>query len=576
VRNKSTFFTSCLIVFALCLPALVFAQQGGTATKPATDTTDPQRSALSRAPRERKAAEPSVQDVQQDVEAALKVIQENYVGGKTLDYNAAFKSSITGMLRTLDPHSNYFDPKELEEFMAEQRSEYFGIGASLGELHQGGEVNTYIRATFQNAPAARAGLRYGDRILEVDGQSMRGKPYDDVREHLLGTRGTPVKVTVEHAVTGSTETVTIIRDAVPQPSVPEAYMIRPGVGYVALTGGFNQTTADEMRVALGDLHSQGMNMLVLDMRGNRGGLVIQAVRVANTFLQRGQLIVTQKGRIRASSDTYVAVNDTPDTVPLVVLVNRGSASATEIVAGALQDHDRALIVGEMSFGKGLVQNPFQLPYNSALMLTIAKYYTPSGRLIQRDYSNTDFYDYYTRGGSYRLDKKNEPVAPTGPESRTDTGRVVYGGGGIKPDEMVEPRLISPAQQRFIDPVFGFTLELARGHVQGFDAYRTDKAIEFDHVLKATDYPINDALFKAFKDYAMNPKSNFKLTSAQLDKERAFIERQLRYEFATAAYGTMTALQVFNNDDPQITRGIEVLPRARDLALNARRARNPSE
>jgi carboxyl-terminal processing protease len=389
----------------------------------------------------------------------------------------------------------------------------------------------------------------------------------------LGPRGTKVSVTVEHP-DGKLETVQITRDAVPQPSIPEAYMIRPGVGYVAMTGGFNLTTADEFSEALENLQSQGMKMLVLDLRSNRGGLLIQAVRVANTFLKRGQLIVTQKGRIDGSSEVYRAINEAPDTTPLVVLVDRYTASAAEIVAGALQDHDRALIVGETSFGKGLVQLPFQVGYGSALLLTIAKYYTPSGRLIQRDYTNAGFYDYYTRGGSLSANTQAAPPRPVGPESRTDTGRTVYGGGGITPDEMVTPRVPTAAQQRLVDPVFAFALELTSGRIAGFDGYRVQRPINFNYDLKATDFPVTDIVYKAFKDFVAS-RPAYKLTPAQLDRDRAYIELRLRYDLATAAYGAITALQVFNSDDPQIARAVDLLPRARELALAAQRIRNPS-
>jgi carboxyl-terminal processing protease len=571
VRNRWYTVWSLLLVIALSLPALIYAQQS-SAGKPsrggATDTAPSGRTS-------RTTAAASIAAIERDVSEALTVIQDNYIEGPKLDYNAVFKSSMTAMLRTLDPHSDYFDAAEFEAFRTEQRSEYFGIGATIGDLTEGDQVNTYIRATFDNAPAHRAGLRFGDQIIEVDGKSMRGKPYPEVRTHLLGPRGSKVAVTVKHA-DGRVETVQITRDAVPQPSIPEAYMIRPGVGYVAMTGGFNLTTADEFTEALENLQAQGMKMLVLDLRSNRGGLLIQAVRVANTFLKRGQLIVTQKGRIEGSSEVYRAINETPDTTPLVVLIDRYSASAAEIVAGALQDHDRALIVGETSFGKGLVQLPFQVGYGSALLLTIAKYYTPSGRLIQRDYHNAGFYDYYTRGGSLNSNTPNQapPPRPLGPESRTDTGRTVYGGGGITPDETVNPRIPTPAQQRLVDPIFAFAMELTSGRAQGFDAYKVQRPINFNYDLKATDFPVTDTLFKAFKDFVAS-KPAYKLTPAQLDRDRAYIELRLRYDLATAAYGAITALQVFNSDDPQIARAVDLLPRARELALAAQRVRNPS-
>jgi carboxyl-terminal processing protease len=550
---------------ALSFASILYAQQTGVArrqpTAPAATSSVANTKSISN-------SRVSGAVVKKDVEEALSVIQDNYVDGKKLDYNAIFKSSIGVMLNTLDPHSNYLDAADFAAFRTEQRSEYFGIGATIGDLHQGDQLNTYIRATFQGAPAYRAGLRYGDKIVAVDAQSMKGKNFSEVRKFLLGALGTVVKVTVEHAATGQTETVTITRDAVPLPSIPQVYMVRPGVGYIGMSGGFNTTTSDEFQAALEDLHLKGMNMLVLDLRDNRGGLLIEAVRVANTFLQRGQLIVKQQGRIQGSAQEYKALNDTPDTVPLVILVSSGTASAAEIVAGALQDHDRALIVGESTFGKGLVQIPYPLEYDSALLLTIAKYYTPSGRLIQRDYSNSGFYDYYTHGG---LANDKPAAIPSGPESHTDTGRAVYGGGGITPDEISKPAKISFAEQRLIDPIFAFALELTTGRVAGLEKYKVQRAIEFNHDLQSTDFPVTDAVMKELKRFvAANPV--FKATPEQLDRSQTFVARQLRFELATAAYGSMAALQVFNESDPQIARAVDAMPRARELALAARRVR----
>jgi carboxyl-terminal processing protease len=565
LRNRLILNLSGLLIIALSLPAFIYSQQN---TPPSDAVSSARAVAAKRANASSSAA------IERDIAEALTVIQESYVDGNKLDYNAVFKSSINGMLHSLDPHSTFLDRADFDEFRTDQRSQYFGIGAAVVDLRLGDEVNTYIRATFPNSPAMRAGLLYGDRIVDINGESMRGQPYYEVSKRLRGPLGTPVKVTIEHAGSGRTETVEITRDAVPQPSIPEAYMLKPGVGYIALTGGFNLTTGDEFRAALENLRGKGMESLILDLRGNGGGLVKQAISVAQNFLQRGQLILTQKGRIRGSSDTVVSANEMPDNTPLVVLVNRGTASASEIVAGALQDHDRALVVGETSFGKGLVQIPFPMDYGTAVMLTIAKYYTPSGRLIQRDYSNGGFYDYITRGGSFRTERLSAPLNPSGPESRTDTGRVVYGGGGITPDDVIAPRTISPAQQRLADPVFAFTLELARGRVKGFESYKVERPIEFGHDLKATDFPLTDALYKAFRDFA-TAQPSFKVTGAQLDRDRAFIEARIRHELVTAAYGTITGYQVFNADDPQIARGIELLPRARELAQSASRVRKPS-
>jgi carboxyl-terminal processing protease len=566
VRTRYFLPAVILLLLTLSLPA-IYSQQTGSTRK----AGNPSEGSPSSSAPANSRSRVSGAIVRNDLTEALGLIENNYVDGKKLDYNSVFKSSISGMLGALDPHSTYFDPVEYATFRTEQRSEYFGIGATIGDLRQADDVNTYIRATFDSSPASRAGLRFGDRITAVDGQSMKGKSYPEVRKFLLGPRGTIVKVTVEHAASGESETVTITRDAVPLPSIPLAYMVRPEVGYVAMTGGFNLTTAAEFQTALEDLHTKGMKTLILDLRGNRGGLLIQAVRVAATFLQNGELIVTQKGRLRGATEPFKSENPNPDPVPLVVLVNGDSASAAEIVAGALQDHDRALIVGENTFGKGLVQLPIQLEYDSALLLTIAKYFTPSGRLIQRDYSGGGMYDYYTKGG-LSANKDATPVPPVGPESHTDAGRAVYGGGGISPDEIAKPGRITPAEGRLSYSIFAFSMELVIGRIPGFENYKIQGPIQFGHDLQATDFPITDAVFKELKRFVVS-KPAFKVTPEQLDKARPYVEQQLRFELATAAYGSMAAIQVINDKDPQIAHAVEAMPKARELALAAtRRAR----
>jgi carboxyl-terminal processing protease len=510
--------------------------------------------------------------IEGDLAEALTLIESNYVGGKKLNYNDLFKNSIDGMLHTLDPHSNYFDAKEFEQFRTDQSSRYFGIGATIGDLSDevGNVVATYIKATFENAPANRAGLRYGDKIVEVNGVNVLGKPFTDVREKLRGPRGTLARITVERYGTNKRETVDIIRDAVPQPSISEVYMIRPGVGYMAMRGGFNQTTFGEFAEGMKMLKSQGMQQLVLDLRDNGGGLVGQAYRVANAFLSTGQTVFTQKGRLGGTSDTYRAENENPDRTPVVVLVNRGTASASEILAGALQDHDRALIVGENTFGKGLVQNPFVLDYGTMLLLTIAKYETPSGRLIQRDYSNGNLYDYYTNGGLGSDDTVREPMR--GPESKTDSGRSVYSGGGINPDVVVKPQTIpiekARTQAKLANPIFAFALDVAYGKIKTFDTLKVDRPISFEYDIKSNDFAVTDTLFQAFKKYAAD---RYKTNPAIIDRERDFVERQLRTELVTAAYGSQTSFQVFNEYDNQLQRAIELLPQAKQLAIQGEKA-----
>jgi carboxyl-terminal processing protease len=582
VKNRFSLAVLTLLLVALTLPAFVFAQQQGQQQGPTpapsqgrtatTERPSPGAPTTRRAPVRTRASANATAAIEQDFAEALTIVQENYIEGNKIDYNNVFKSSIIGMLRSLDPHSNFYDREEFDELKTDQRSEYFGIGASIQNQSMGERTDTYILSTFDKSPAARAGLRFGDKIVEVDGVKMSGRPSSDVRDKIRGPRGSLVKITVERAATGRTETVEITRDAVAQPSIPDAYMLRPGVGYIDMTRGFNYTTTDELTDKLIYLHNQGVNSIVLDLRNNPGGFLDQAIHVAEKFLRDGQRILTQKGRYSFVDKTYESNNPNPDMTPLVILVNNSTASASEIVAGAMQDHDRALIVGETSFGKGLVQSIIPLEYGAGLTLTSAKYYTPSGRLIQRDYSNGGFYDYYTRGGSTRLDEnKEQSTKPTGPESKTDSGRTVYGGGGIMPDETVKPRTIAVGQGRLRDPLFFFARELVNGRIPGFDAYKVQRSIEFNHDLQTTDFPVTEDLFKAFKDFvAKNPAWSSLLP--QLDRSRDFINLQLRYNVITAAYGSTTAVQVLVRDDPQVAKAVELLPRARELATNAMRAR----
>jgi carboxyl-terminal processing protease len=567
VTNKLSVALVALILFALCLPGVVSGQKrdqnsaGATTGKTGTTPAPAAR-------RPRVHAETSSTAITQDFNEALSVIQAHYIDGNKLDFNDVYKSSILGMLRSLDPHSNYFDKAEFEDMLTDQRSEYFGIGASILNYPSGNSVDTYITATFQNSPAARAGLRYGDRIDAVDGVAMHDRSSAEVRDKIRGPRGTHVMLTLTRAATGKSEQIEIIRNAVPQPSVPDAYFIRPGVGYIDMTRGFNADTADGLLAALEYLHARGMTSLVLDLRNNPGGLLDQAIQVARAFLPAGQVILTQKGRNGLNDRIVTSTKADPDRVPLVILVNGFTASASEIVAGAMQDHDRALIVGQTSFGKGLVQSIIRLPEGAGLTLTSAYYYTPSGRLIQRDYSDGSFYNYIYRGGTLG---DNKETRRNGPASRTDTGRTVYGGGGITPDEAVSPDVITNQQGRLRSPIFFFSRDMANGRIAGFDKYRADRAIDFDHIVEPNDFPITNEVFQAFRDYVAKD-ANYKNLLPQVDRNRQFVETQIRYSLAMAAYGFVTAQQVLIREDNQVAKAIELMPRARELAMAAMRAR----
>ena len=543
-----------LLILSLVAPSLVLAQRPSGVL----DGRGPGR-------RSRAASDPKIQSIQRDFDEALKLIQEQYIEGKKLNYNDVYKSSIIGMLRSLDPHSNYYDRDEFEELKTDQRSEYYGIGASIQNFIYKDQAETYITATFDGSPAGRAGLRYGDKIVEVDGVPMAGKTSLEVRDKIRGPRGSTVKLMLERATSKLVEKVEIVRDSVPQPSIPDAYLLRPGVGYIDMTRGFNYTTTDELIDAIDRLQAKGMKSLVLDLRNNPGGFLDQAIHVAEVFLPNGQLILTQKGRNGYRDNTFESKNSSPYTTPLVILINEQTASASEIVAGAMQDHDRALIVGQTSFGKGLVQSIIPLQYGAGLTLTSAKYFTPSGRLIQRDYSNGGFYDYYTHGAGVARDPKREPAKPSGPEKKTDTGRAVYGGGGIMPDESVNPRTVNLTQRRMLSPIFSFVRELVNGRVEGLESNRITGGIVFDHDLKSDEYRITDPIFRAFRDFVAKEPA-YRITPAMVDRYRSYVELELRFNIVTAAHGRVIGDRVFiTTDDPQVSKAVDVLPKARNLA-----------
>ncbi|HVG37903.1 MAG TPA: S41 family peptidase, partial [Pyrinomonadaceae bacterium] len=346
-----------------------------------------QQSLFSLSPKNEGSA---IQQIEDDYTAALDVVSANYAG--QVNHEKAAQAAIQSMLWSLDPHSTFFPPDEFRKLREDQDSKFYGIGVTIRRYHDG----VYVTSTVQNAPAARKGVRYGDLILEVDGQDAREWTSEKVSKQVRGDRGESVVLKVQRPGALAPLYFTVVRDAVPLPSIRTSFMVRPGVGYVGLTGGFQHTTDDELRRAIGELREQGMKQMILDLRGNPGGLLDQAINVGSEFLPRGQVIVSVRGRGQERAIVYKSTGTDPEDFPLVVLIGRNSASASEIVSGAIQDHGRGLIVGETSFGKGLVQRVFLLPFANGLTLTTAKYYTPYGRLIQRSYAGGAHYDYYVR------------------------------------------------------------------------------------------------------------------------------------------------------------------------------------
>ena len=518
-------------------------------------------------------------DIEKDYNEAVDTISEGYAGN--IDYEKATQAAIQGMLSTLDPHSMYFPYSEFKKLKEDQGSRFYGIGVTIVQHRDG----VYIQSAVEGTPAGKLGLRYGDRILEVDGQDARDWSSEQVSKKVRGGRNEPVTIKVDRAGSEAPLNFTIVRDSVPLPSIRNAYILRPGTGYVGLTGGFQSTSDEELRDAIKKLKSEGMRQLILDMRGNPGGLLNQAIDVASEFLPRGQVVVSVKGRTDYSdSIVYKSSGSDPEDVPLVILINRGSASASEIVAGAIQDHGRGLIVGETSFGKGLVQHVFQLPFNTGLTLTTARYYTPYGRSLQRDYSSGSLYDYYTRheedetpaspsvSPGRNADSplaQASPVAPppVGPAVKTAAGRVFYGGGGITPDIDVKPLTFSPVRNRIAEAAFQFTRRLAAGLVTGLENYEVEQ-VQYGRNPKSGEYPINDRVLEAFRSFVRTDTES-QLSPAQLDEDLDFVKLRLREEIVTAAFSNDAGARVLLDSDPQVLRALEALPDAKRLAESVR-------
>src|SRR5215468_2545143 len=416
------------------------------------------------------------------------VVEQNYAEPVNAD-KAIYNGAIPGMLHVLDPHSNFFDPKAYSLLREDQRGKYYGVGMTVGPRNN----KVIVIAPFVGTPAYRAGIRPGDIIAAVDGKATDNMSTSDVADLLKGPKGTTVRITILREGSEKPLEFNIIRDEIPRNSVDLAFLIRPGIGYIHVTG-FQETTEHEVADALdkfGDLKG-----LVLDLRQNPGGLLNEGVGVADKFLHKGQVIVSHHGRSSPERRDVATHGNGGRDYPLVVLVNRGTASAAEIVAGAIQDHDRGLIIGETTFGKGLVQTVYPLSENTGLALTTAKYYTPSGRLIQRDYSNVSLYDYYFDRDGIN-DTTNKEI------KLTDSGRTVYGGGGITPDVKIDPIKSNHFQDTLLQhyAFFNFAKHYVNSHhiTKGFE---TDENVlqDFRKSLDADKTPFTEADFVQNNDW----------------------------------------------------------------------------
>ena len=491
-----------------------------------------------------------------DYREALGVINENYV--TPIDHEKVSESSIQGMLWTLDPHSSFFTRDEFRKLYEDQSSQFYGIGVSILQHRDG----VYVQSIIPNTPADKAGLRYGDRFVEIEGKDARKYTSAEVSKNVRGERGTPVSIKIGRAGTEKPLDFTIVRGGVPLPSIRNYFMLKDGVGYVGFTGGFQETSADELDQAIAELKKQGMKSLLLDLRGNPGGLLPQAIEVVSRFVPRGQTVVSVKGRSRyAQSQELRAVGDKTEELPLVVMINGGSASASEIVAGAIQDYGRGIVVGSDSFGKGLVQRVFPLPFGTGLTLTTARYYTPFGRSLQKDYSSGSIYDYYTSHEDNETTESAKPK-PAAIPVKTAGGRTFNSGRGIEPDLKAPALIFTPLRFRLNDAAFFFVRQLVAGQIKGFENLRVERQ-NYNKTVEPTDLQTNDKLLEAFRAFVAKDKE-FGLTVENINSQLDYARSRIRQELATANYSDEAGRQVLLESDPQVLKAIDAIPEARKL------------
>ena len=479
-----------------------------------------------------------VQESLRSISQVLHAVETNYADPVDME-KTIYNGAIPAMLRTLDPHSNFFDPKSFAQLREEQRGRYYGVGMTVTPR----EGKTIVLAPFPGSPAQKAGLRPGDVIVQVDGTLTEGKTTSEIADLLKGPRGTTVKVFVEREGHAEPIEFAIVRDEIPRFSLEHAFLIEPDIGYIRISS-FMETTSRELREKLREFDPAKLKGLILDLRNNPGGLLNEGVNVSDMFLQRGQLIVSHHGKASPEKRYTAARGNRGFNFPLVVIINRFSASAAEIVTGAIQDHDRGLVVGESSFGKGLVQTVYPLSDQAGLALTTAKYYTPSGRLIQRDYTNVSLYDYY-----YNKDKAG---APTSDVKTTDAGRTVFGGGGITPDVQIAELKLNPFQELLI---------------RRFAFFNFSKHYLATNPPIPKDFEVNGELVNQFRQFLHDQQIDF--SDEDFSANQEFVQHRIKLELVLSAFGTGEAYELEAKDDPQIQKAIELLPQAASLLENAR-------
>ena len=502
--------------------------------------------------------ESTLRDSLHEFTDVYSIVEQNYA--EPLDQDkidkAIYDGAIPGMLHVLDPHSNFYDPKAFAQMREDQHGNYYGVGMSIQpQPDKNGVMHVVVLAPFEGTPAYKAGILPGDVIVSIDGKSADGLDSAAVAGLLKGPKGTHVTVVMSREGKSAPLTFDLVRDAIPHPSVDFSFLLKPGVGFIHIANFSSETTGREFSDALDKLQANGnLHGLVIDLRGNPGGLLNEAVNVCDDMLQKGQIVVSQRGRA-FPDQVYRASHgeDASDRFPIVVIVNRNTASAAEIVSGALQDHDRALIVGETTFGKGLVQTVFQTSDNTGLALTTYHYYTPSGRLIQRSYDHVSLYDYYyVRDDAKKADKSNTEV------KLTDSGRTVYGGGGITPDEKIQ----TPELNRFQISLLQHYIFVNSG------VGRFTKHYLATHTI-SKDFVVDDSIMQQFKDFLKANQVDY--SDQDIAGVQDWIKANIKAELYTSQFGQAEGLRVRAEADPEIIKATTYLPEA--LALEDR-AKSP--
>jgi len=494
-----------------------------------------------------RAASTANDDLDKDmksVAAAYALIEKNFADPVSSE-RAFYQGAIPGMLHTLDPHSNFVDPADWREMQRKQHAQYYGVGMQI--TMDGNKV--VVMEPFRNSPAWNADLRRGDVISAVDDKETLGLQSPEVADMLRGPKGTPVKVSVQRDGMKEPYTATVTRGEI-DTSVVDAFWVKPGIAYLGVTTFEAQNVSHDVESLLRKMGEQNVNGMILDLRYNLGGLVNEAVALAGRFLHDRQIVVSHHGRAEAEQVFRAKAQPLAQHYPIVVLVNGQSASASEIVSGALQDHDRAWIMGETTFGKGLVQAQFPLQEGGALLLTIAHYYTPSGRLIQRDYSHQSFYEYYSH--------RSETAPPTQDVKATDSGRKVFGGGGITPDEKY-PTPVRPVFQRRLAPFQN--APDAFYHFAGEYLGNSKPHI-------AEDWQPDDQVMEKFHAFLKSHQVTF--TESEFAENREWLKDHIRWEFLFRAFDKSTADRARWATDPEVLKAIESLPKAQTLLNQAQK------